>query len=62
MSVDIIVLFLILEEKLSAFHCVYGACSGLAMYNLYMLKYAHLVENFYYKWLLIFVKYFFSIY
>ena len=51
MRVDILVLFLILEEMLSAFYC-YVTCE-FVLYGLYYVEvgscYAHFLDRFYYK-------------
>ena len=65
--VDILVLFLILEEMLSIFHaCKWCFCCGFVMYGLYYVEvrslYAHFLESFYHKRILNFVKSFFCIY
>ena len=60
--VDILVLFLILEEMVSVFH----HCCGFLVYGLYYVEvgslYAHFLESFSHKSVLNFVKSFFCIY
>ena len=64
--VDILVLFLILEEMLSVFTTENDVCRGFVIYGLYYVEagslYAHFLESFYHKWVLNFVKSFFCIY
>ena len=65
--VGILVLFLILEEKLSAFHhWKHSVSCGFVIDGLYYFEIcslsAHFLESFYYKWMLNFVKCFFCIY
>ena len=52
---DILVLFLILEEKLSVFTILYDVSCGLVIYGLYYVEvhslYTHFVESFYHEWI-----------
>ena len=61
---DILVLFLILEEMLSAFHHEYNIRCEFVIYSLYYDEvfslYAHFLESFYHKWMLNFIKRFFA--
>ena len=61
---DIHVLFLILEEMISAFHHEYNISCEFVIYSLCYDKvfslYAHFLESFYHKWMLNFIKRFFA--
>ena len=64
-KVGILVFFLILEEKLSAFIIEYHVGCEFVINGLYYVeicsRYIHLDESFYHEWILNFVKFFFSI-
>ena len=64
-TVDMLVLFLILEEMFSAFHHYDVRCKSI-IYGLYYIEvyspYNHFLEGFYHKLVLNFVKSFFCIY
>ena len=65
--VGILVLFLILEEMLSAFHhWAHDVSSGFVVYGLYYVVvcflYVHFLKSFYHKWMLNFIKSFSCIY
>jgi len=61
---DILVLFLILEEMPSAFHQEYNISCEFVIYSLYYDKvfslYAQFLESFYHKWMLNSIKRFFA--
>ena len=64
MWIDILALFLILAETLLAFTVEYAVSCRFIIYGLYYIEVgslcAHFLESFYHKWMLNFVKSFFS--
>ena len=66
MKVENLVLFLILGGMLSVFTIENDVCCRLIIYGLYCVEagsfYAYFLKSFHHKWVLNFVKDFFSIY